>query len=568
MATPSSGRQRGRPPYPLLTPAEERVLGHLRHGLTNAEIATRLGVSPDAVKYHVSNMLGKLGLESREQLAAWRETSGLRRVWAAAPWFGWKVAAAATGTAVVAAGGIMAWGLSRGDSEPEVTFRPEDLFVGVLSLGIDGEPPNGPSANPSISWDGRFVAFESEATNLVKGDTNGFSDIFVFDRLTGETKRVSLAPGGKEANGHSRRPAISADNKWVAFDSEASNLVKDDVNGELDRALPLLSENSRKQLDPPTSDGARSVIADVRTWGGTDVFVVERVTGKLEIVSVLTDETRANLGSYASAISADGRYIAFQSSAPNLAGRLLAHPGAEDVSFGNVLGRDVYLRDREKGSTRRLSAAADPAVDEMRFGSGFPVITPDGTHVAFASREGRLSGNDRQGTTYYVWSRSGGLRQVPWPETPPGADAPLFGLGESRPALSDDGTNLAFSFRGFAPVRPSSAALEVDALFFHREGEATPTIIPGTEGMSELARSGLAFDSALGAFVLPVLLSGEFQQVTFSPGDTRFAPIANLAGQGTFIAPAVSGDGRWIVGMDLGPSVSSRPLSRVVVFPR
>lgn len=86
MTTRSTGRQRGRPPYPLLTPAEERVLKYVRKGHTNGEIAQLLDVTSDAVKYHVSNMLGKLQLTSREELAEWHERRNpLGRLWAAIP---------------------------------------------------------------------------------------------------------------------------------------------------------------------------------------------------------------------------------------------------------------------------------------------------------------------------------------------------------------------------------------------------------------------------------------------------------------------------------------------------
>ena len=107
MTTRPTGRQRGRPPYPLLTPAEERVLQFIRKGHTNGEIAERLGVSLDAVKYHVSNMLGKLELRSREELAGWRpQRNPLARLWGAIPLAvklgaGGAVATAVAGSAVL-----------------------------------------------------------------------------------------------------------------------------------------------------------------------------------------------------------------------------------------------------------------------------------------------------------------------------------------------------------------------------------------------------------------------------------------------------------------------------------
>ncbi|HUE85229.1 MAG TPA: hypothetical protein VMO26_04055, partial [Vicinamibacterales bacterium] len=99
-----------------------------------------------------------------------------------------------------------------------------------VSVGSDGTPGNGNSSVPAISADGRWVAFESWASNLVAGDTNGFSDIFAHDRQTGTTTRVSVGPGGVQGDGLSYRSAISADGRWVAFDSGSSNLVPDDTN--------------------------------------------------------------------------------------------------------------------------------------------------------------------------------------------------------------------------------------------------------------------------------------------------------------------------------------------------
>ena len=98
----------------------------------------------------------------------------------------------------------------------------------VDSAGSEG---NNPSNEPAISANGRFVAFESDATNLVAGDTNGAIDIFVHDRATGQTTRVSVDSGGYQGNGSSRNPAISDRGRFVAFESFATNLVAGDTNG-------------------------------------------------------------------------------------------------------------------------------------------------------------------------------------------------------------------------------------------------------------------------------------------------------------------------------------------------
>src|SRR5438067_11090755 len=106
--------------------------------------------------------------------------------------------------------------------------------VSVDSAGNEqiGPPPDGPTPPPSISADGRFVAFDSRATNLVPGDTNGRSDVFVHDRQTRRTERVSVDSAGTQADAESASPALSADGRFVAFSSSATNLVPGDTNGQ------------------------------------------------------------------------------------------------------------------------------------------------------------------------------------------------------------------------------------------------------------------------------------------------------------------------------------------------
>ena len=154
--------------------------------------------------------------------------------------------------------------------------------VSVSSGGVQG---NEESTYLSISVDGRFVAFLSDATNLVPGDTNGVTDVFVRDRVANRTTRVSLGSGGVEGNWYAETPAISADGRFVAFEGGASNLVPGDNNGLI------------------------------------DVFVRDRVAGRTERVSVSSGGAQArggHSGQVSVAISADGRVVAFQSLASNL----------------------------------------------------------------------------------------------------------------------------------------------------------------------------------------------------------------------------------------------------------
>src|SRR5205085_1316664 len=99
-----------------------------------------------------------------------------------------------------------------------------------VSVGPHGAQANGSSFAPAISAHGRYVAFASAASNLVKGDTNGQFDVFVHDRLKGTTEWVSVGPGGVQGTGGSGGPSISADGRFVAFVSDATNLVRDDTN--------------------------------------------------------------------------------------------------------------------------------------------------------------------------------------------------------------------------------------------------------------------------------------------------------------------------------------------------
>jgi Tol biopolymer transport system component len=151
-----------------------------------------------------------------------------------------------------------------------------------VSVTPDGNAGNLGSTDPSISAGGRYVAFESDATDLVPGDANGAADVFVRDRLTGRTARVSVAPGGAEANNFSHSAAISGNGRFVAFASFAKNLV------------------------PGPRDG------------GEGVFVHDRRTGQTNRASVNQGGAPGDSGSGDPSISSDGRFVAFSSSARNL----------------------------------------------------------------------------------------------------------------------------------------------------------------------------------------------------------------------------------------------------------
>ncbi len=212
----------------------------------------------------------------------------------------------------------------------------------MVSVASDGTHADADVSSPILSADGRYVAFASGATNLVTGDANGWTDIFVHDRQTGVTERVSLANDGSEADFLSLDFSMSADGRYVAFASGATNLVTGDVNAH---------------------------------W---DVFVRDRLAGTTEIVSLGTDGSLANDGSFSGCgLSADGRYVAFLSVADNLT------PGDTASSW------DVFVRDRQNATTQRVTLTA--AGDEVDPGCR---ISADGRYVAY-SKLGALYVFDR-----------------------------------------------------------------------------------------------------------------------------------------------------------------------------
>jgi Tol biopolymer transport system component len=209
---------------------------------------------------------------------------------------------------------------------------------------VEYRQPNGPSFEPAVSGDGRYVAIRSAASNLVDGDTNGVDDIFVSDLAAFSTSRVSLTSAGGQVGGASYEPAISADGRYVAFRSAASGIVAGDSNGV------------------------------------ADVFVRDRTAGTTERVSVDGAGGQANGASYVPSVSADGRYVAFQSAASNLVG-------------GDTNGADdVFVRDRTAGTTIRVSVGAGGV--QANGASGSPAMSANGGFVAFDSSASNLVGSD------------------------------------------------------------------------------------------------------------------------------------------------------------------------------
>ena len=225
-----------------------------------------------------------------------------------------------------------------------------------ISVDPAGHPGNGDSVGWSeITPDLRYVAFQSRASNLVAGDTNGVDDVFVRDRLLGATVRVSVATGGAQADAYSGEPSMSDDGRFVAFDSDASNLVPGDPGGQPDIFLHDRDPDGNGAFDEGN--------------GTTICLSVDAATGN-----------PANASSIGPQISADGRYVAYAS---------WSHAIVPGMPGG------VFLWDRQSGTTIGISvdSAGTPATGLSYRAS----ISDDGAHVSFSSFDPNLVTGDANG---------------------------------------------------------------------------------------------------------------------------------------------------------------------------
>jgi hypothetical protein len=261
------------------------------------------------------------------------------------------------------------------------------------SVSSTGAALNGPSSAPKLSDDGRFVLFESNATNVVGASTAGITHVYLRDLVAGTTERISKPNAGGEANASSGAGSISADGRFVAFESSASNLVPGDTGGFvdiflLDRSTHTLSRVSATSagigangdsFDPAVSaDGtfvafttnSTNLIAG-DTNAVADVLIWSRSTGQSNRVSVSTAGSQSNGRSAAPAISQDGTFVAFESDASNL------------VSGDTNAATDVFVSDRTSNQTLRVSVSSTGAnTDGVSFGS---TISGDGRLIGFVS---------------------------------------------------------------------------------------------------------------------------------------------------------------------------------------
>ncbi len=326
-----------------------------------------------------------------------------------------------------------------------------NTLVSVSSAGALG---NGQSFYSSISGDGRYVAFQSTSSNLVTGDSNAVNDVFVRDTLSGTTTRVSTSASGTEGNGASRLAKISQDGRFVVFESTASNLVTGDTNGAVSDIfrkdlvsgeIVLVSRSTAGTVGNGASI-VSSISADGRyvsfestasnlisgdTNGLKDIFVKDLVAGTLTRVSTGNTGTQTTDASYQSSISADGNHVAFYSFSEELV------PGY------NNLAHDIFVKNLTSGTVEQVSLTSAGGASN---GNSFkPALSADGRYVIFYSDASNLvAGDTNAGTDSFVKDRvSGSLTRVS--VTTAGAQA--SGGTIYNGAISADGRIVAFDSR-------------------------------------------------------------------------------------------------------------------------
>lgn len=335
-----------------------------------------------------------------------------------------------------------------------------------VSKGMLGAESNGDSQTAALSAAGRYVAFESTATNLVSGETNAVQDIFVYDTSLSTTVRVSVSTGGVAGNAESLKPQLSSNGRFVAFVSYSNNFIAGESDSRSDVFLHDRDPDGNGTYDENNGTTVRasvdatgvllavasdfpSISADgnfISFSSGNYVYIYSRVAATAQIINPASDAS-----STFTSLSSDGRYVAFTSEASNL------------VIGDTNLKKDVFVYDRNLATTIRISVSqsgAQSSVDALS-----PVISADGRYVAFVTEASALNarvshagvtfdaisaatgggGGGGGGTTAnsYVWRRDLTLGTVVRAGSASGGAAPNASSGYA--AMSSDGTWVAFS---------------------------------------------------------------------------------------------------------------------------
>ncbi len=388
------------------------------------------------------------------------------------------------------------------------TLGPTVMDITRVSVRSDGAQANASSRGAAISADGRWITYHSDATNLVDNDTNGVADVFLFDRDTGQTERVSVRSDGAQANASSWVSAISADGRWITYTSDATNLVADDTNGVddvflfdrdtgLTRRVSVRSDGAQANA----SSGGSAISADGRwisyhsiatnlidndTNGAYDVFLFDRTTGRTRRVSVRSEGAQANDSSLFPAISGDGRWITYDSEATNLV----------DNDTNNTW--DVFLYDRDTGTAQRVSVHSNGSQATGAGDSEFPAISADGRWITYQSEATDLVDNDTNGVQdVFLFERDTGLTQRVSVRSD-GAQANDHSL--MGPPISADGRWITYNSRATNLVDNDINGV-ADVFLFDRDTGQTQRVSVRSDGAQASDGSWVSAISADGRWI-------------------------------------------------------------------
>lgn len=460
--------------------------------------------------------------------------------------------------------------LVAGDGNGEADAFVRDLGLGVTiraSVNAFGAEGNDGTFNAAISGDGRVVAFESTATNLVPGDTNGERDIFIRDINAGTTIRV-LADGGAQPDDDADIESISNDGSVVTFSSRATNYVAGDANDDRDvfvfdaaaGMVELVSEAMGGGSGAGFSQGSavsgtgryvafESAAGDLvaaDTNPDRDVFRLDRDTGVIELASVSTSGAQPAALTLDPCISGDGARVGFSTDAELVAGD------------GN-LQRDVHVRNVGAGTTVRISDADAGGPYPVHTGneaSGVPAVSADGRYVALESRAVNFTGDDPgPWTLIYRIDRETGAAELASPPMNPGpADA-----ASEEPSISGDGTRIAFESRlADLVVGDTNDATDVFVRDFGAGATRRVSVDSiGTEGNGASENASISGDGAFVAFQSSAdnLVSGDGNGRSdvfvheLATGETLRVSIDSFGAEANAASefPDISGDGRYVV---------------------
>lgn len=328
----------------------------------------------------------------------------------------------------------------------------------LVSAGLLGEGADDHSDRPAISADGAYVVFVSGATDLIVGDSNARDDVFLYEVATGITTKVGPAAA---SDGHASDPAISGDGQFVVFESRATNLVAGDTNGDQDIFLYDVANDTTTRVSVDSSGGqsdasshepeisadglwvvyhsSSAVLVAGDTNSLTDVFLYGVTAGTTTRVSVDSLGAEADGTSDRASVSGDGGRVEYQSDATNL------------VAGDTNARQDIFVYDMVAGTTTRVSV--DSVGAEANDASKEAVISDDGEFVVFES-----------GATNLVAGDTNGLADVFMYELATGTltRESLDGLGGELAGSSDDPTTSGdagfVAFDNFAALIPSDAS--------------------------------------------------------------------------------------------------------------